>query len=96
MESYNGWKNYPTWCLALWLDNDYNTYHYWQERSMEFLEDSDGDLEKAEIALSYELESCIESEVQDSIETSGYISDILTWALGKIDWLEIAEHISES
>ena len=21
--SYNGWKNYETWNVALWLDNDY-------------------------------------------------------------------------
>lgn len=96
METYNGWRNYPTWNLALWLDNDYNSYHYWQERSMEFLEESDGDLEQAEIALSHELEAYIESEVQDTIETTGFLSDILSWALSKIDWLEIAEHIAES
>ena len=25
--SYNGWANYPTWCVALWLDNDEGTYN---------------------------------------------------------------------
>ena len=24
--SYNGWANYETWNVALWLDNDYESY----------------------------------------------------------------------
>ena len=26
MEGYNGWKNYQTWNVALWLQNDYPLY----------------------------------------------------------------------
>ena len=25
--SYNGWTNYETWNVALWMDNDEPTYH---------------------------------------------------------------------
>lgn len=25
-EKYNGWTNYDTWLVALWLGNDYNNY----------------------------------------------------------------------
>jgi hypothetical protein len=25
-ERYNGWKNWETWNLKLWLDNDYGNY----------------------------------------------------------------------
>ena len=25
--SYNGWTNYDTWNVALWLDNDYESYN---------------------------------------------------------------------
>lgn len=28
---YNGWKNYQTWNVALWLDNDEPTYRMMQE-----------------------------------------------------------------
>jgi len=27
-EEYNGWTNYETWNVALWLDNDYESYQF--------------------------------------------------------------------
>ena len=29
--SYNGWSNYETWNVALWLQNDQNLYYLAQE-----------------------------------------------------------------
>jgi hypothetical protein len=28
--SYNGWSNYETWNVKLWMDNDEGSYNYWQ------------------------------------------------------------------
>ena len=33
--SYNGYSNYETWNVCLWLDNDPGTYHYWRDRIAE-------------------------------------------------------------
>jgi hypothetical protein len=29
---YNGWHNRATWNVALWADNDYNSYQYVQSQ----------------------------------------------------------------
>src|SRR5258707_130809 len=31
--TYNGWKNYPTWCVNLWLDNEEPLYLERRERA---------------------------------------------------------------
>ncbi len=29
-DRYNGWTNYETWAVSLWIDNDHATYAYWR------------------------------------------------------------------
>ena len=33
--TYNGWSNYETWAVALWLDNERGSYEYWREQAAE-------------------------------------------------------------
>lgn len=30
---YNGWANYETWCVHLWLSNEEGSYRYWREEA---------------------------------------------------------------
>lgn len=32
---YNGWANYDTWLVVVWLDNDLQNYEKWQKMSQE-------------------------------------------------------------
>ena len=32
-KGYNGWTNYETWRVHLWLSNDEGSYNYWLEEA---------------------------------------------------------------
>jgi hypothetical protein len=80
---YNGWSNYETWVVALWLDNEEGSYNYWNE--------------VAEGLDVYDLSKRLEEEFEEfnPVEATGVYSDLLTHALGRVDWYEIAEHLKE-
>lgn len=90
-KTYNGWTNYETWNLALWLDNDQGSYEHWRERAEEVYRDTDGDdrRDDAYTALAKELEADIK-ESQPTV--TGFRADMLNAALSEIDYREIAEH----
>ena len=39
-KGYNGWTNYETWCVNLWLDNDEGTQNMVREWARECYEDA--------------------------------------------------------
>jgi hypothetical protein len=39
--TYNGWTNYPTWCVNLWLSNDEGLYRATVELVDAWLETAD-------------------------------------------------------
>jgi hypothetical protein len=94
--AYNGWKNYETWNVALWLDNEQHTYSMTQEWAQECWDDATADrtstrLESAKIALADRLKDYIEEENPLVREASMY-SDLLRAAISEVDWYEMAEH----
>ena len=40
--TYNGWTNYETWCVALWIDNEEPTQRYWHEQAQQAHSDCGG------------------------------------------------------
>lgn len=89
MATHEGWKNYATWCVNLWLDNDQGLYLAVKEQaeglSSSATDGNDRDGAKADMA-SW-LKDFV-TEMAPSLE--GLWSDLLTATLGEVDWDEIA------
>jgi len=82
--TYNGWTNYETWAVKLWMDNDRGSYEYWQERARA---NTDGE---------YNLSQELKSEHEDAMpEVPGVFADLLSAALSEVNWYEIAESLLE-
>ena len=79
--SHEGWKNYETWCVALWLDNEYSLYqHFTWFAKCHSLSDT-----------SREIKEWME-EGNPLSEVAGVYTDLLNAAISEVDYYEIAEH----
>ena len=86
MSNYNGWKNYETWLVNLWIDNDGAAEH-WRERAEEVRDTYD---------LSCEMQQFYTELAETEIPASGVFADLFNSALREVSWYDIAEHyISE-
>lgn len=95
-DSYNGWSNYETWVVNLWIDNEQSSQESMQDRALELLQkaiDKGCDLESVKNDATYELSQCIKDMHEENTpETVGVFADLLNAALGSVDWYEIAKH----
>jgi hypothetical protein len=111
-ETYNGWKNYPTWAVNLWLSNDEGLYNWALEAVQAEYQDAaecinvrDGiwTLEQARrFNTADRLREMIEElpyVTDDDPFPAGIPADLYGWALGCVEWHEIAdawiENVSE-
>ncbi len=83
LEPHNGWSNYMTWDIALWIDNEQGTQEYWKE--------------VAEQINVYDLAEKLKDDIEDGVPEIGssLYSDILGYGLQKVNWYEIAKHLKE-
>ena len=92
---YQGWKNYETWLVKLWIDNDQASAEDWQARAKGEYEDAEADkvftkLERAKLNLADDLKAEFEDNAP---ELQGCYADLLNAALSEVDWYEIAENV---
>lgn len=98
-KGYNGWTNYETWCVNLWLSNDEGSYGYWQDMAAEIARESGATdylpvQEVAKSALADRLKDEV-SELPEALGTASMFVDLLNTALGRVNWGEIAENLLE-
>lgn len=91
-KDYQGWKNYPTWAIQLWLFNDQATYNFWVSQAKAYQGQEGGKWKLAD-AIKESLET--DSPFEDSKRTADVYNDLLTWAISQADYGEIAEAFLE-
>ena len=104
-DTYNGWTNYETWVVNLWMDNEEGSYDYWREVAQEVsndLEEPTNSMTKMDEAI-YLLADRLKDhheQVKDEIlvedMTASVWADLLGAALSEVNWREIAEHLLEN
>ena len=99
---YQGWSNYETWAVKLWIDNEEGSHTYWRERAEEIWEEAEATetfvsftkYENARRELAGALHDAIDEDMPEAIResTDGTMyADLLNAALSEVDWREIAQ-----
>ena len=99
---YQGYTNYETWNVALRIGNEYNLYRRWQDRAEE-LKEQVGGFDKVyhgvwteQQAIRYTLADEIRQEMMSThplVDEASVYNDILTYALDRVDWHEVADSV---
>lgn len=94
-ETYNGWANYETWLVYLWISNDRTAYVHWRDRTKEILIDSKADEIRAPLGI---LADEVRNEIEASCEMpkANLAADLMTAALSRVDWHELAQALIDS
>ena len=93
--SYNGWSNYETWVVNLWLGNDEVSYYTCRSLAERCFEEAVADevlsrKERACYQLSNELKEMLEDGNPLASAASVY-ADLLNASISEVNWQEIAK-----
>lgn len=99
-EGYNGYLNWETWLVALWINNDEGSQDFWIEQAHEALNDAQETkyFTKEDEAV-FLLSDTLKDYFEDSPEipmSSGFYYDLMMGALSVVDWKEVAETILDT
>lgn len=98
-KQYNGYKNYETWCVTLWLENDQSTYAYWREHARQQVATAPRSSHMhngcwtADEAAKFLLADQLKQEFDEAnpLDKADVWADLLGAALDEVDWHEVAD-----
>jgi|SRR5579859_4299671 len=93
-QGYNGWSNYPTWAVNLWLSNDEGLYNATRELVSDVAEHYAGPYFERKDVPRHEIADALKTWVRDELAPdlgATFAADLLGYALDGVDWYEIAE-----
>jgi hypothetical protein len=105
MATHEGWSNYQTWCVNLWLQNEEGLYRETTQQAKDFVEQNDGEagddggnglqlVNEAERDMARWLKGFV---AESKPELKGMFADLLQSAIDEVDFDEIAtEYIREA
>jgi hypothetical protein len=99
-QTHNGWKNFPTWAVNLWLENDEGLHNATREIVGNVAQEArtadqvvDG-IWTVEQATRYNVADALRTWVQDELAPdlgASFAADLLGYALDEVDWDEVAD-----
>lgn len=89
-DSYNDWSNWETWITKLWIGEHYD---YWRGIIARYI--GKANKEEALRDLATWLKDEHEEHLSSATEVRGVYFDLLSAALHKVNWEEIARHLLE-
>jgi len=99
-ETYNGHANYETWCVSLWLNNEEGTYRHCRMLAREATNAADDSslvsdgiwtIEEATRNLLADALREFLDELNPTKNQSSVFQDLITSALGRVDWHSVAD-----
>lgn len=95
-ETYNGWTNYETWLVNLWMDNEKGSQDFFREQAREIYDETDSyntGLNKQEYARCRYADWLKHYHSEENRpDLPGMYGDLLGGALSAVNWDEIARH----
>ena len=89
-ESYNGWKNYETWCINTYFGDD----EYITEEIIADIYEEEKDKQQVIYEFTERFKDYVTEYIDDNVPSninSGLIGDLLGSAIQKIDFYELAK-----
>jgi hypothetical protein len=99
--TYNGWTNYETWAVHLWLTNDEPSFRYWRDAAATVRAEAPA-LDQVRVgtwttaeAERFTLADRLKDELATPDEITGLWADLCGAALSEVNWHAVADAFLE-